>query len=109
MNLLISLHFSFQDEESLGQEEVEATGLEEDLDAVGLEDTFDSGGQDSEEEDEEEEGHEEGAGLYDKGAGGDRSASGFTSSHQLRSGHLICPPIAPHDDNRVVIVLCDDG
>jgi hypothetical protein len=107
MNLLISLHFSFQDEESLGQEEVEAAGLEEDLDAVGLEDTFDSGGQDFEEE--EDEGHEEGAGLYDKGVGGDRSASGFTSSHQLRSSHLVCPPIAPHDDNRVVIVLCDDG
>jgi hypothetical protein len=44
MNLLISLHSIFQDEESLGQEEeVEATGLE-DLDVVGLEDTSDSGG-----------------------------------------------------------------
>jgi hypothetical protein len=107
MNLLISLHSSFQDEESLGQEEVEAAGLEEDLDAVGLEDTFDSGGQDFEEE--EDEGHEEGAGLYDKRVGGDKSASGFASSHQLRSSHLVCPPIAPHDDNRVVIVLCDDG
>jgi hypothetical protein len=44
MNLLISLHSIFQDEESLGrEEEVEATGLE-DLDDVGLEDTSDSGG-----------------------------------------------------------------
>jgi hypothetical protein len=44
MNLLISLHSIFQDEESLGrEEEVEATGLE-DLDVVGLEDTSDSGG-----------------------------------------------------------------
>jgi hypothetical protein len=51
--LLFSYHFSiwiywflyisfFQDEESLGREEVvEAMGLEEDLDAVGLEDTSD--------------------------------------------------------------------
>jgi hypothetical protein len=44
MNLLISLHSIFQDEESLGrEEEVEATGLE-DLDVVGLKDTSDSGG-----------------------------------------------------------------
>jgi hypothetical protein len=36
MNLLISLHATFYDEESLGQEEeVEATGLEEDLDVAG--------------------------------------------------------------------------
>jgi hypothetical protein len=40
MNLLISLHSIFQDEESLGrEEEVEAAGLEEDLDAVRLEET----------------------------------------------------------------------
>jgi hypothetical protein len=40
MNLLISLHSIFQDEESLGrEEEVEATGLEEDLNAEGLKDT----------------------------------------------------------------------
>jgi hypothetical protein len=38
MNLLISLHSIFQDEESLGLEEVETVGLEEDLDVVGLED-----------------------------------------------------------------------
>jgi hypothetical protein len=42
MNLLISLHFIFQDEDILGwEEEVEAMGLEEDLDG---------GGQDSEKE-----------------------------------------------------------
>jgi hypothetical protein len=45
MNLLISLHSIFQDEESLGrEEEVEATRLENDLDATGLEDTSDGGG-----------------------------------------------------------------
>jgi hypothetical protein len=39
MNLLISLHSIFQDEESLGRkEEVEVVGLE-DLDAVRLEET----------------------------------------------------------------------
>jgi hypothetical protein len=69
MNLLISLHSIFQDEESLRrEEEVEVAGLEEDLDAVGLEDTSNGRGQDFEEEDEEE-GHEEGAGLYDEGVG----------------------------------------
>jgi hypothetical protein len=45
MNLLISLHSIFQDEESLGQEEeVEAAGLEEDLEASGLKKTTDGGG-----------------------------------------------------------------
>jgi hypothetical protein len=79
MNLLTSLYSIFQDEDSLGQEEVEVVGLEEDLDALGLEDTSDSRGHNYEEEeghDEREEGHEEGeeghdnsAGLYDKGVG----------------------------------------
>jgi hypothetical protein len=69
MNLLISLHSIFQDEESLGrEEEVEATGLQEDLDAAGLEDTSDGGGQDSE----EEEGHEE-------GGRGTRRVRGYTT------------------------------
>jgi hypothetical protein len=78
MNLLISLHSIFQDEESLErEEEVEAAGLEEDIYAVGLEDTSDRRGHDfEEEEDEEEEGHEEGeeehedgVGMYDEGVG----------------------------------------
>jgi hypothetical protein len=55
--------------------------LEEDLDAARLEDTSDSRRHDSEEEEDEEpegheeghvegkEGHEDGAGLYDKGVG----------------------------------------
>jgi hypothetical protein len=86
------------------EEEVEVVGLEEDLDVVGLEDTSDDRGQ----EDEEEEGHEEGAALYNKGWG-DGSALGSASSHRLRSSHLILPPVAPHDDNRVVIVPYGDG
>jgi hypothetical protein len=80
MNLLISLHFIFQHEESLRQEEeVKTTGLEEEVKAMGLEeeveatrleedDLDEDGGQDSEEE-EEEEGHKDGAGLYDEGVG----------------------------------------
>jgi hypothetical protein len=57
--------FHFQDEESLGrEEEVEAAGLEEDLEVVGLEETSNGGGQDF-----EEEGHEDVAGLDDKGLG----------------------------------------
>jgi hypothetical protein len=70
MNLLTSLHFIFQHDESLRQEEeVKATGLEEEVEATRLEEEEDSdedGGQDSEEE---EEGHEDGAGLYDEGVG----------------------------------------
>jgi hypothetical protein len=39
---------------------------------------------------------------------GDMSTLGSASSHRLRSSHLICPPVAPHDDNMVVIVPCGD-
>jgi hypothetical protein len=90
MNLLTSLHYIFQDEESLGrEEEVEDAGPKEDLDTPRLEDTSDSGGRDCEEEEgheegeegheEGEEGHDDGAGLYDEGVG-DGSASGSASS-----------------------------
>jgi hypothetical protein len=45
MNLLISLHSIFQNNESLEwEEEVKVAGMEEDLDATRLEDTFDGGG-----------------------------------------------------------------
>jgi hypothetical protein len=48
MNLLISFHSIFQDEESLGpEEEVEHARQEEDLEVVGLEETS-GGAQDSE-------------------------------------------------------------
>jgi hypothetical protein len=40
---------------------------------------------------------------------GDGSALGSTSSHQLRSSHLVRPPVAPRDDDRVVIVSWGDG
>jgi hypothetical protein len=40
--------------------------------------------------------------------GGDGPASGSASSHRLRSSHLVHPPVAPRDDNRVVIVPCGD-
>jgi hypothetical protein len=117
MNLLTSLHSVFLDEEILRREEgMEAAGLEEDLDATGFEDTSDGGGQDSKEEGDEhekaheegEERHEEGAGMYNEGVGGDGSASGSTSSCRFRSSHLIHPPVAPCDDNRVLIVSSGD-
>jgi hypothetical protein len=38
---------------------------------------------------------------------GDRSASGSASSHRCRTSHLVRPPVAPHEDNRVVIVPSD--
>jgi hypothetical protein len=41
--------------------------------------------------------------------GGDGSALGSASSHQLMSSHLVRPPVVPRDDNRVVIVPCGDG
>jgi hypothetical protein len=40
---------------------------------------------------------------------GDESASRSTSTHQFRSSHLVRPPIAPHGDNRLVIIPCGDG
>jgi hypothetical protein len=40
---------------------------------------------------------------------GDGFALGSTSSHQLRSSHLVRPPVVLHDDDRVVIVPCGDG
>jgi hypothetical protein len=46
---------------------------------------------------------------YTTRGGGDGSASGSASSHRLRSSHLVLPPVAPHDDNRVVIVPYGDG
>jgi hypothetical protein len=41
--------------------------------------------------------------------GGDGSASVSTSSHQYRTNHLVRPPVAPHEDNRVVIVPSGDA
>jgi hypothetical protein len=68
MDLLISFHFIFQDEEISGREEkVEHAGWEDDLEVVGREESSDGGQEDSEEEDDDEEGHEEGAGLDNEG------------------------------------------
>jgi hypothetical protein len=72
MNLLISLHSIFQDEESFGrEEEVEAARLEEEVEVAGLEETFDRGHDTKEEEEGHKEGrgegHEEAAGLDDEG------------------------------------------
>jgi hypothetical protein len=40
---------------------------------------------------------------------GDGSASGPTSSRQVRTSHLVRPPVAPREENRVVIVPSGDG
>jgi hypothetical protein len=40
---------------------------------------------------------------------GDRSTSGSASSRRYRTRHLVRPPIAPHEDNRVVIVPSGDA
>jgi hypothetical protein len=55
-------------------------------------------------------GHYEGEVRHyeDEVVEGDRSASGSASSCQYRTSHLICPPVAPHEDNRVVIVPSSD-
>jgi hypothetical protein len=80
-----------------------------------VEDTSYSRGQDSEEEElelhQEEEGHYEGEARHyeDEVVGGDGSASEPTSSRRYRTSHLIRPPVAPHEDNRVVIVPFDDA
>jgi hypothetical protein len=40
---------------------------------------------------------------------GDISTLGSASSRRYRTSHLIRPPVAPHDDNRVVIVPSGDA
>jgi hypothetical protein len=75
MNLLIAFHTILQDEETLGQEEVEDAGREEDLQVAGQEESSNGGEEDSEEEDDnkeveegqEEDKKEEGAGQDDEG------------------------------------------
>jgi hypothetical protein len=85
-----------------------------------VEDTSDDGGHDFEEEgeeEEEEEQHEEEEGHYegearhyeDEVVGGDGSALGSASSRRYRTSHLVHPPVAPHEDNRVVIVPSGDA
>jgi hypothetical protein len=65
--------------------------------------------QEEEEEHEEEEHYEGEARHYeDEVVGGDGSTSGSASSRQYRTSHLVCPPVAPHEDNRVVIVPSGD-
>jgi hypothetical protein len=104
MNLLTSLHSIFQHEESLRlEEEMEATGLEEDLDEDGGGARGGGGGA---------RGGTGGArgqcGAVRRGCGGDGSASGPASSCRVRTSHLIRPHVAPHEENRVVIIPSDD-
>jgi hypothetical protein len=76
-------------------------------------DTSDGEGQDSEEEEEheEDERHYEGEARHyeDEVVGCDRSALGSASSCRYKTSHLVRPPVAPHEDNRVVNVPYDDA
>jgi hypothetical protein len=47
--------------------------------------------------------------LRGRVGGGDGSASGSASSHRYRTSHLVRPPIAPHEDNRVIIIPSGDA
>jgi hypothetical protein len=114
MNLLTYLHSIFHHEESLRwEEEVEATELEEEVEAMRLE----------EEEDLDEDrtlrrrtrrrrrgrsGMRTVWGCMMRGWG-DGSTSGPASSRRVRTSHLVRPPVAPHEENMVVIVPSGDG
>jgi hypothetical protein len=50
-----------------------------------------------------------GQSLRGRGGAGDGSTSGSASSRRYRTSHLVRPPVAPHEDNRVVIVPSDDA
>jgi hypothetical protein len=39
----------------------------------------------------------------------DGSASGPACSHRVMTSHLVCPPVAPHEENRVAIIPSSDG
>jgi hypothetical protein len=77
-------------------------------------DTSDGEGQDSEEEEEEheeDEGHYEGEARHyeDEVVGCYGSALGSASSCRYKTSHLVRPPVAPHEDNRVVNIPSDDA
>jgi hypothetical protein len=44
-----------------------------------------------------------------RGGGGDGSTSGPASSRRVRTSHLVRPPVAHREENRVVIVPSCDG
>jgi hypothetical protein len=77
-----------------------------------VEGTSNGRGHDSEEEEEhEKDGHYKGEARHyeDEVVGGDRYASGSASSRGYRTSHLVRPPVAPHEDNGVVIVPSGDA
>jgi hypothetical protein len=77
----------------------------------GQEDEDSDGAGQEQHEDLEGLGQEHHGGFaYDEGGERDRSAAGSTSRHhRFRRSHVVAPPIAPHTDNRVVIIPCGDG
>jgi hypothetical protein len=44
-----------------------------------------------------------------RGGGGDGSASGPASSRRVRTSHLVHPPVTPCEENMIVIIPSDDG
>jgi hypothetical protein len=48
-------------------------------------------------------------GAVRRGGGGDGSTSRPASSCRVRTSHLVRPPVAPHEENMVVIVSFGDG
>jgi hypothetical protein len=89
----------------VGQEDSEGVGgrgqEDEDSDGVGQE----------EHEDLEGSGQEHHGGFTDyEGGEGDGSATGSGSIHRwFKRRHMATPPVAPHTDNRVLIIPCGDG
>jgi anti-sigma factor RsiW len=48
-------------------------------------------------------------GCMMRGWGGDGSTSGSASSRRVRTSHLVRPPVAPREENMVVIINSGDG
>jgi hypothetical protein len=77
------------------------------------------GQEDEDSDDAEQEKHEDlesldqehhGGFVDDEGGEGNGSAAGSVSRHRrFRRSHIVAPPIAPHPDNRVLIIPFSDG
>jgi hypothetical protein len=77
----------------------------------GQEDEDSDGAGQEQHEDLEGLGQEHHGGFADdEGGERDGSTAGSTSRRRwFRRSHVVAPPIAPHTDNRVVIIPCGDG
>jgi hypothetical protein len=77
----------------------------------GQEDEDLDGAEQEQHEDLEGSGQEHHGGFTDdEGGESDGSTLGSTSRHHwFRRSHVVAPPIAPHIDNRFVIIPCGNG